>query len=68
MGTRNPHRGGNALVEFVLLHRLGLRFVIAQDDALNLPKRERRAFDQEWRRFRITDIGQDFAHDAGVGD
>ncbi len=52
------HLPGNALVEFVFRHRLGLRFVLVQGGALalHLPERGRTGFHQAWRGGRFARV------------
>ena len=62
------HLPGNALVELVVRHWLGLRFVLAHEGALHLPERGRTGSHQAWRRGRFAQMAQDLAHGTGVGD
>jgi hypothetical protein len=62
------HLAGKALVEFVLRHWLGLRFVLAHVGVLPLPERGRTGFHQTWRRGRFAQVAQDLADGTGVGD
>ena len=55
---------GNALVEFLLRHWLGLRFVLAHVGALHLPERRRTGGHQAWWRCRLAQMGQDLAISA----